>query len=756
MAFVAVITSTTLGRSVNYSLNFVIATVTKSSENRGVEQKKKYLGIIDARHQNTDQRYRNALVALLTNLTSDSLQSKAENKSPLHFDNISLLWQVPAFCRDATFVDQNYAKNRSKALQDRRAARHTYTADIRERSELIQWISGPEPSVLVVQGTSQSAERLEKFSVELVEHLQRRCPTVFLLSPLPAIFYENSISRGDDVLRQIAVQCLRIISVKNDTVYRYFLANGATSFLAKTTSHFQTASHQDWFSSIEAALSHQEEVYIVLDISILRQHSRDAFSWPAQFSDLIYKLRKQGTDLRVMILTGRSIDGHLGDKTRVMSVGMAPRSPPHVYDLSESEKASILFPQPNKPQVLVSLPASTNNTETTKETFARNFTPSDLINGNRKEEHHNLAEGTHKSGLRSFQAADSGATSEGSPISWFKNLTSKSHSAIYSSRCAKDNSFKPVKIAILDTGFAYTEEHHKKSLKPYMHRIKKFASFVEGETDLEAMKDPSGHGTAVAVQLLKVSLSAVLYICRVATSSKDGNQELFPDKEAVERAIRKAVAEPEKGGWGVDIINMSFGWAFDDHDGVRNAIRSARRQGVHMFASTSNDGLLGPPNDILYPSRAPEVIAIDAADGFGEYTRTTASSVSSYGRGRRFSAPGTKLTSPHSATFYDGSSFACAIAAGIGALVLKFARQPPLQASKTVQNSLKEMSAMIAILERMSAEKGPDRFKFLLPWTLLGKPGQPREFTAYSLVDELRNEFGLAVGSEVFPLEGES
>ncbi|PNP50399.1 hypothetical protein THARTR1_08926 [Trichoderma harzianum] len=288
-----------------------------------------------------------------------------------------------------------------------------------------------------------------------------------------------------------------------------------------------------------------------------------------------------------------------------------------------------------------------------------------------------------------------------------------------------------------------------------MHRIKKFASFVGDETDLEAMRDPSGHGTAVAVQLLKVSLSAVLYICRVATSSKNGNQELFPDKEAVERAIKKAVEESEKGGWGVDIINMSFGWAFDDHDGVRDAIRFARRRGVHMFASTSNDGLLGPPNDILYPSRAPEVIAIDAADGFGEYTRTTASSVSSYGRGRRFSAPGTRLTSPHSAVLYDGSSFACAIAAGIGALVLEFARQPPLQASKSVQNSLKEMSAMIAILERMSAEKGPDRFKFLLPWTLLGKPGQPREFTAYSLVDELRNEFGLAVGSEVFPLEGE-
>ncbi|KAL6694043.1 peptidase S8/S53 domain-containing protein [Trichoderma pleuroticola] len=691
-----------------------------TSETRDVKQKKKYLGIIDARQQNSDQRYRADLLALLSNLTR-------------------------AFCRDATVVDQNHAKDRSKALQDHRAAKHTYTADIWERRELTQWISGLEPSVLIVQGTSQSAERLEKFSVELVEYLQGSCPTIYLLSPLPAIFYENSISRADDILRQIAVQCLQIIPSPG--------TNDTLSFLAKTTSRFQTASHEDWFPSIEAALSHQEQVYIVLDISILRQHSRDVLSWPAQFSDLIYKLLNQNTDLRVMILTSRSIDGDLGAATRVMSVDMASRSPLHVYDLSESEKESVLLPQLNKPRVHISLLASMNNTEATKETLDWNSTPSDLIKDNQKEERQHLIEGTHKSGFGNFQATDSGVA-EGSPISWFKNLNSKTHPAIYSSS-AKDNSFKPIKIAVLDTGFAYTEEHDKKSLKPYMHRIKKFASFVEDETDLEAMKDPSGHGTAVAVQLLKVSLSAVLYICRVATSGKNGNQEFFPDKEAVERAIKKAVEEPEKGGWGVDIINMSFGWAFDDHDGVRDAIRFARRRGVHMFASTSNDGLLGPPNDILYPSRAPEVIAIDAADGFGEYTRTTASSVSSYGRGRRFSAPGTRLTSPHSAVLYDGSSFACAIAAGIGALVLEFARQHPLQASKSVQNSLREMPAMIAILERMSAEKGPDRFKFLLPWTLLGKPGQPREFTAYSLVDKLRNEFGLAVGSEVFPLEGE-
>ncbi|OPB47127.1 hypothetical protein A0O28_0072510 [Trichoderma guizhouense] len=720
-------------------------------ENRRAQQKKKYLGIIDAKQQNSDQRYRTDLLTLLSNLTGDCLQSKAENKPPLHLNNLSLFWQIPAFCGDAIVVDQNYAKDRSKALQDHRAAKHTYTADIWGRRELTQWISGPEPSVLLVQGNSQSAERLEKFSVELVDYLEGKGPTVFLLSPLPETFYENSIPRGDDILRQIAVQCLRIIPSS-------FIEKTPTEalwFLSRTTPYFQTASLDSWVFSIDAALSFQEQAYIVLDISILRQHYRDAFAWPDVFFNLIHDLLNRRTDLRVMIMTGRSIDAYLGENIHVMSVDMAPRSLPNVYDLPESEKASVLLPQSKKPQVSASLQPSMNNTETTKETFAQNPTPSDLRNGNRNDEYQKLLKVTHRSGLGSFQAADSGMT-EGSPISWFKNLTSKTHAAIYASRSAKDNSFKPVKIAVLDTGFAYTEEHDKKSLKPYMHRIKKFASFVEDETDLEAMKDPSGHGTAVAVQMLKVSLSAVLYICRVATSSKDGSRELFPDKEAVERAIKKAVAEPEKGGWGVDIINMSFGWAFDDHDGVRNAIRFARRQGVHMFASTSNDGLLGPPNDILYPSRAPEVIAIDAADGFGEYTRTTASSVSSYGRGRRFSAPGTRLTSPHSAALYDGSSFACAIAAGICALILEFARQPPLQVSKTVQNSLKEMSAMVAMLERMSAEKGPDRFKFLLPWTLLGKPGQPREFTAYSLVDELRNEFGLAVGSEVFPLEGES
>lgn len=342
---------------------------------------------------------------------ADSSKSTAKGQQHLRRSTLSLLWQIPLFCGDATVVDQNYAKARSKALQGHRAAKDTYTADIWERRELTQWLSDPEASVLVVQGTSQSVERLEKFSVELVEFLRESCPTIFLLSPLPAIFYETSISRGDDVLRQIAGQCIQMIpsSAKNNTLY--FLDNVAPSLLAKMTSHFQTASHEDWFLTIETALSHQEQACIVLDISILRQHSRDAFSWPAEFSDLIHKLRGRRTDLRVMILTGRSIDGHLGATTRVMSVDMAPRFPLHVHDVSGSGKASFLLPQSTKPRFLPSLPASMNNPQT-KTPSAWNSTPLDLINGNRDEERQNLAEGTHRSGIGSFQGADSEVTYE--------------------------------------------------------------------------------------------------------------------------------------------------------------------------------------------------------------------------------------------------------------------------------------------------------------------------------------------------------
>lgn len=107
---------------------------------------------------------------------------------------------------------------------------------------------------------------------------------------------------------------------------------------------------------------------------------------------------------------------------------------------------------------------------------------------------------------------------------------------------------------MLDTGFAYHEPKDKRLLKPYKYRIAKIVDFVgDPDDNIAATKDSSGHGTAVAVQIMKTSLMAVLYICRVAKMSDNGF--LIPDKTAVEKAIKKAAGNPEEGGWGVDIIN---------------------------------------------------------------------------------------------------------------------------------------------------------------------------------------------------------
>jgi subtilisin family serine protease len=329
-------------------------------------------------------------------------------------------------------------------------------------------------------------------------------------------------------------------------------------------------------------------------------------------------------------------------------------------------------------------------------------------------------------------------------------LEATTHEFMYRQDGPNSKPITPIKIAVLDTGFAYTTAEDKRSLRPYYHRVKKFANFIEGGTDSEAKTDPSGHGTTVAVQILKVSLTAVLYICRVV---RPEGEALVPDKSAVERAIKKAAAKPDKdspngGGWGVDIINMSFGWPYN-HDGVRRAIDFARQNGVHMFASTSNDGLLGPPNDILYPARSDSVIGVDAADGHGEHTRYAPSASSQYSRGSRFSAPSLGISSPHTERAWSGSSFACPIAAGVAALILEFARQSPLSKSQDVQTYLQEIPAMLSVLRLASSEKGPNGLKFLVPWKLIGKAGEERLITAWFVVDELRKEYGLEVGAEV-------
>ncbi|KAM0254727.1 hypothetical protein ACHAQJ_006509 [Trichoderma viride] len=168
-------------------------------------------------------------------------------------------------------------------------------------------------------------------------------------------------------------------------------------------------------------------------------------------------------------------------------------------------------------------------------------------------------------------------------------------------------------------------------------RIKFIKDFAErGQTD-----DEGDHGTTLTELVLKICPTAHLYIARVTKPNTFG--EHIIDVEAAAKAIRYA-ADPT--GWGVDIINMSFGWSYSDKR-ISDALTFAKEKKVLMFASTTNRGLT-EVNNVLYPGRAPEVICVDAAEDTGQVAGFAAEDMRQRGI-ERFSAPGLGIVSPKSA-----------------------------------------------------------------------------------------------------------
>ena len=305
-----------------------------------------------------------------------------------------------------------------------------------------------------------------------------------------------------------------------------------------------------------------------------------------------------------------------------------------------------------------------------------------------------------------------------------------------------------MRIAILDTGFACSTEEQKKKTRSFSDKVKRFESFLENAKPGDGEKDEIGHGTAVAYQLTRVCPNAELYIGRVG---KLVNNEWTADSGAVVRALEKA-CDP----WGVDIINMSFGWE-DQDDKVHSALSYAQDKGILLYASVSNFGVLGN-NNILYPARSPYVIPVDAADGLGEPASTNSSSESGLII-ERFTAPGVRVKGPIGSERVSGTSLASPIAAGIAALVLEFARQPPLGCDKDVTKYLKRKDGMVGIFRLMQNQKTSENFKFLCPWYLLsdkkgtyggnGEPSSRRYYVARRIIEDLRREFGPSIGEKV-------
>jgi len=235
-----------------------------------------------------------------------------------------------------------------------------------------------------------------------------------------------------------------------------------------------------------------------------------------------------------------------------------------------------------------------------------------------------------------------------------------------------------VKVALLDSGVAY------RNAAPYAQApdlagtlILAGWDFVNGDPNPD---DDAGHGTHMCGSIAQttnnllgvagVAYSATVLVVKVMDSA--GNVTIADEADGIYYATNN----------GARIINMSLGGP-----GIsiteQTAVQYANGQGVSIFSSSGNAGSTVPE----YPASYVECISVGAV----QYDRTKPA-YSNYGAELDLVAPGGNITvdqnldgyadgilqQTHDGTnlstffyyFMEGTSPACALAAGVGALVL--------------------------------------------------------------------------------------
>ncbi|KAL1637946.1 hypothetical protein SLS56_000503 [Neofusicoccum ribis] len=348
---------------------------------------------------------------------------------------------------------------------------------------------------------------------------------------------------------------------------------------------------------------------------------------------------------------------------------------------------------------------------------------------------------------------DSGGDGVSQSDRFFKNLEDKTHSLLdkYKDRMKDMNKDrKRVKIAILDTGIA----RNPSSVEPQVIAdAKARIKFGRPLETLSPREDENGHGTHCAGLLLRVCPYAEVHVYRISRGLNDPNDPIKPN--VVAAALHHAVTDRK-----VDVISMSFGWNEDNSQELREALEYAKQQKVLLFAAASNEG-----GDMAFPARADEVIAIDAAAWNGKPLEFNPRGT---GYQQRFTAlgegvisawplfPGANMSGLKRMT---GTSFATPIAASTAALIIEFARQPPLCFDPEIERYLKDLRGMRHVLRSAVCKKTEVYSEFthiditaLLHTNRLYEDGGPwddqfsqRAAAANTIVRSLSEEFGLDV-----------
>lgn len=175
--------------------------------------------------------------------------------------------------------------------------------------------------------------------------------------------------------------------------------------------------------------------------------------------------------------------------------------------------------------------------------------------------------------------------------------------------------------------------------------------------------DPVGHGTAVAGLIAGradsrhpgIAPDASILPIRVLD-----DENRYHDSAMVGAAVEWAVDN------GADIVNLSLGGHYDSAP-FAEAIAYAERHDVLIVACTGNQHKDEPDDDVWFPARVPDVLAVTGSDQHGERWRTAVT-----GEETDLAAPGANLSAPRAGGGHKtvtGTSFASAVVSGAAALV---------------------------------------------------------------------------------------
>ncbi|OAA55163.1 Peptidase S8/S53, subtilisin/kexin/sedolisin [Cordyceps fumosorosea ARSEF 2679] len=247
---------------------------------------------------------------------------------------------------------------------------------------------------------------------------------------------------------------------------------------------------------------------------------------------------------------------------------------------------------------------------------------------------------------------------------------------------------KPVKIAILDSGFDPQNPLLRADGHQLDPRIKDARNFVQGRGPFD-YQDEIGHGSHTLGTMLKIATCAEIYVAKIASS------------EAIHHAVKE---------WDVDIISMSFG--IREYNGpMTEAVGLALHSQKLMFAAASNDGAnFGR----AFPAKYTGVFCIHSTDGNGNPSSFNPTAddkdvnFSLLGEHVRSHWPAGKGGHNDSVRVLSGTSVATPIAAGLAAMILSFVRQQDngLNAdSDKLGPWLKDSHAMDAVLQSMVRQR---------------------------------------------------